>query len=98
MTKLTETQQAALKYAEYSELANNYFCDPVEWSLRTLRSLERRGYLSAAPFGHRFWLTGKGADERHKLLYETCGSCGKDTHENEAACIHCGKLKEGLDD
>lgn len=70
---LSEAQASTLKYADDSYLIPLKH-GPTE---RTLKVLERKGYLTRAQGTHRYFLTDKGADAHATL------SPGCDTKENQ---------------
>lgn len=97
--KLTEAQTAAIKFSRYGKAGGDYYCTADDITRRsTIAALVRKGYVHDNGNGYRFFLTEKGERLRHFLKYEVCEGCGLHTHENEAACISCGKLKSWADD
>lgn len=94
---VTEAQAFAIKTSEFGGVESHYCKDSDLVRKSTLRALVRKGYLSddAAPW--RWWLTEKGEELRERLVYETCQSCGANTHREEAACVACGASKDSGD-
>lgn len=62
MSDLTPAQENALRYAKYSAIADNYYCEVTDTcGLPTIQALVRKGYLHDCGFTFwRFWLTDKG--------------------------------------
>jgi hypothetical protein len=98
MADLSDAQKSALKWAVYSSLGDKHFCHSGDVGVSTIRSLIRKGYLEDDPNQYRYWLTQNGEDEWHRLNYRTCTKCGAETHDQEAACLACGHLKDWAKD
>lgn len=93
--RLSDAQQSALKYPEVSSISGDMKCIPgYNGTEATLMSLVRKGYLADPTTHGQYWLTEKGEQTRHRLLYEICPRCKAETHRHEAACVACGALKE----
>jgi len=96
---LSEPQNNALKYATAARIGDGYYCE-VQYlgnTRATLNALVKSGHLEHAG-GNRYGLTEKGEQARDILVNHTCQKCGGRTHSQEAACIHCGELKQWAKD
>lgn len=100
VAQLTEVQRDVLK-CHYSASGPRSGFFEVSWDIKegTARSLERKQLVDKWPGrADRYQLTDLGLAVVLKLNEVSCTDCGKATHEHEAACVHCGALKEWADD
>jgi hypothetical protein len=64
----------------------------------TLMAGVRRGLIERPErYDHAYRITPAGREAHMKATHETC-ECGKPTHAQEAACLHCGAHKSWATD
>jgi hypothetical protein len=99
MDDLSQAMRLALKFPTSMRSGRG---DVIEAGLyggptrSTIRALVTRGYLARMGSTDRYEMTAKGDAAHASLTHEACSFCGKETHEMDAACIDCGRLKPSV--
>ncbi|MEG9884087.1 MAG: hypothetical protein V6Z86_05635 [Hyphomicrobiales bacterium] len=96
--KLSPAQKSAVMHARVERIAyENFQIETFDGNdIRTAKALGKKGLAKCLV--HQWWLTEKGKEVREELWEDHCVSCFRETHRNEAACIHCGSLKAWAQD